>query len=148
MSSTQIVVKFCKNTKYAISPMKGSDRAAGYDLYSAYDYDVPPCDRALIRTDISVSLPSGCYGRIAPRSGLALNNFVDVGGGVVDPDYRGQIGVILFNFGSETFPVRRGDRVAQLILEKIHLAELEEVRKDELDVTVRGDKGFGSTGKR
>uniref|UniRef100_A0A8B9GDD9 Deoxyuridine 5'-triphosphate nucleotidohydrolase n=1 Tax=Amazona collaria TaxID=241587 RepID=A0A8B9GDD9_9PSIT len=81
----------------------GSARAAGYDLYSAYDCDIPPMGKAVVKTDIQVALPSGCYGRVAPRSGLAAKHFIDVGAGVIDEDYRGNVGVVLFNFGKETF---------------------------------------------
>jgi deoxyuridine 5'-triphosphate nucleotidohydrolase len=80
----------------------------------------------------------------APRSGLAVKNFIDVGAGVVDYDYRGNVGVVLFNHGEEDFVVKRGDRVAQLILERICTADAVEV--DELPGTERGEGGFGSTG--
>ena len=66
-----------------------------------------------------MAFPLGCYGRIAPRSGLALKKFIDVGAGVIDADYRGELGVILFNFGNEDFVINQGDKVAQLIFEKI-----------------------------
>ena len=81
---------------------------------------------------------------LAPRSGLALKNFIDTGAGVVDYDYRGNVGVILFNHGESDFEVKRGDRIAQLILERICMADAVEV--DELSETVRGAGGFGSTG--
>jgi len=91
-----------------------------------------------------VQIPEGCYGRIAPRSGLASKNFIDVGAGVIDCDYRGNVGVLLFNFSEEQFIVNKGDRIAQLICEKIEYPELEQV--DELDITERNTAGFGSTG--
>ena len=81
---------------------------------------------------------------LAPRSGLAVKNFIDVGAGVVDYDYRGNVGVVLFNHADEDFTVHKGDRVAQLILERISMAAAEEVQ--ELSDTVRGAGGFGSTG--
>ncbi|GFY57760.1 deoxyuridine 5'-triphosphate nucleotidohydrolase, partial [Trichonephila inaurata madagascariensis] len=118
--------------------------AAGYDLYSAYDYVVPAQGKVLAMTDIQVQVPPGHYGRVAPRSGLAVKNFIDVGAGVVDEDYRGNLGVVLFNFGSEPFKVMKGDRIAQFICEKISYPELEEV--ENLDDTERGKGGFGSTG--
>ena len=80
----------------------------------------------------------------APRSGLAVKKHIDVGAGVVDADYRGNVGVVLFNFSDEDFPVAPGDRVAQLILEKIDMASVEEV--EDLPDTARGAGGFGSTG--
>ena len=89
-------------------------------------------------------MPHGTYGRIAPRSGLALKAGIDVGAGVVDSDYRGPLGVLLFNHSDSDFNITTGDRVAQLILERIAVAEVEET--DELTDTDRGHGGFGSTG--
>ncbi|XP_016018746.2 deoxyuridine 5'-triphosphate nucleotidohydrolase, mitochondrial isoform X2 [Rousettus aegyptiacus] len=139
-----IRLRFVRLSEHATAPTKGSARAAGYDLYSAYDYTVPPMEKTLVKTDIQIALPSGCYGRVAPRSGLAAKHFIDVGAGVIDEDYRGDIGVILFNFGKEKFEVKKGDRIAQLICERIFYPEIEEVQV--LDDTERGSGGFGSTG--
>ncbi|OPJ70554.1 deoxyuridine 5'-triphosphate nucleotidohydrolase, mitochondrial [Patagioenas fasciata monilis] len=138
-------LRFAKLSENAFAPSKGSARAAGYDLYSAYDCVIPPMEKAVVKTDIQIALPSGCYGRVAPRSGLAAKHFIDVGAGVIDEDYRGNVGVVLFNFGKETFEVKKGDRIAQLICERICYPELEEVQA--LDDTERGEGGFGSTGK-
>ncbi|XP_054988451.1 deoxyuridine 5'-triphosphate nucleotidohydrolase, mitochondrial isoform X1 [Sorex araneus] len=138
-------LRFVRLSEHATAPTKGSKRAAGYDLYSAYDYTVPPMEKALVKTDIQIALPSGCYGRVAPRSGLAAKHFIDVGAGVIDEDYRGNVGVVLFNFGKETFEVKKGDRIAQLICERIFYPEIEEVQV--LEDTERGSGGFGSTGK-
>ncbi|KAI1904068.1 hypothetical protein AGOR_G00001870 [Albula goreensis] len=139
------ILKFAKLSENATVPTKGSVRAAGYDLYSAYDYSIAPLDKVIVKTDIQIAVPAGCYGRVAPRSGLAAKHFIDVGAGVVDEDYRGNVGVVLFNFSKDTFEVKKGDRVAQLICEKICYPELEQL--DTLDETVRGDGGFGSTGR-
>uniref|UniRef100_A0A2K6AS81 Deoxyuridine 5'-triphosphate nucleotidohydrolase n=1 Tax=Macaca nemestrina TaxID=9545 RepID=A0A2K6AS81_MACNE len=114
-------------------------------LSDAYDYTIPPMEKALVKTDIQIALPSGCYGRVAPRSGLAAKHFIDVGAGVINEDYRGNVGVVLFNFGKEKFEVKKGDRIAQLICERIFYPEIEEVQA--LDDTERGSGGFGSTGK-
>ncbi|XP_012865738.1 PREDICTED: deoxyuridine 5'-triphosphate nucleotidohydrolase, mitochondrial isoform X1 [Dipodomys ordii] len=138
-------LRFVRLSEHATTPTRGSARAAGYDLYSAYDYTIPPMEKALVKTDIQIALPSGCYGRVAPRSGLAAKHFIDVGAGVIDEDYRGNVGVILFNFGKEKFEVKKGDRIAQLICEQIFYPEIEEVQV--LDDTERGSGGFGSTGK-
>ncbi|NXH96187.1 DUT protein, partial [Pachycephala philippinensis] len=138
-------LRFTKLSDNAVAPSRGSARAAGYDLYSAYDCVIPPMEKAVVKTDIQIALPSGCYGRVAPRSGLAAKHFIDVGAGVIDEDYRGNVGVVLFNFGKETFEVKKGDRIAQLICERIYYPELEEV--EALDDTERGEGGFGSTGK-
>ncbi|XP_053934130.1 deoxyuridine 5'-triphosphate nucleotidohydrolase, mitochondrial isoform X2 [Cuculus canorus] len=138
-------LRFAKLSDNAVTPSRGSARAAGYDLYSAYDCVIPPMEKAVVKTDIQIALPSGCYGRVAPRSGLAAKHFIDVGAGVIDEDYRGNVGVVLFNFGKEAFQVKKGDRIAQLICERIFYPELEEVQA--LDDTERGEGGFGSTGK-
>ncbi|XP_010337797.2 deoxyuridine 5'-triphosphate nucleotidohydrolase, mitochondrial isoform X3 [Saimiri boliviensis] len=138
-------LRFARLSEHATAPTRGSARAAGYDLYSAYDYTIPPMEKALVKTDIQIALPSGCYGRVAPRSGLAAKHFIDVGAGVIDEDYRGNVGVVLFNFGKEKFEVKKGDRIAQLICERIFYPEIEEVQA--LDDTERGSGGFGSTGK-
>lgn len=96
-------------------------------LLSAYEATVPAGRQALIKTDLSIAIPPNTYARIAPRSGLAVKKMIDVGAGVVDYDYRGPVGVVLFNHGSEDFKVNKGDRVAQLILERICMADIEEV---------------------
>ncbi|XP_061433473.1 deoxyuridine 5'-triphosphate nucleotidohydrolase, mitochondrial-like [Lethenteron reissneri] len=139
------LLRFAKLSANAVAPYKASDKAAGFDLHSAYDYEIPPMDRLVVQTDIQIALPEGCYGRIAPRSGLAAKHGIDVGAGVVDEDYRGNVGVVLFNFGKKPFLVKRGDRIAQLICEKIFYPQLEECTS--LENTERGSGGFGSTGK-
>ncbi|XP_047218695.1 deoxyuridine 5'-triphosphate nucleotidohydrolase, mitochondrial [Girardinichthys multiradiatus] len=139
------VLRFSKLSEHATTPTRGSAKAAGFDLYSAYDYSIGPLDKAIVKTDIQIAIPHGCYGRVAPRSGLAAKHFIDVGAGVVDEDYRGNLGVVLFNFGKETFEVKKGDRVAQLVCEKICYPDL--VEEETLDETDRGAGGFGSTGR-
>jgi dUTP pyrophosphatase len=89
-------------------------------------------------------LPEGIDGRIAPRSGLAAKHFIDTGAGVIDADYRGQVKVLLFNHADVDFQVKEGDRIAQLVLERIYTPEVQEV--PELEESVRGAGGFGSTG--
>jgi dUTP pyrophosphatase len=133
-----------KLSEHATLPTRGSIGAAGYDLYAAYDGVVPARGRAVVKTDIALCIPEGCYARVAPRSGLAVKNFIDVGAGVVDYDYRGNVGVVMFNHAETAFIVTKGDRVAQLILEQIFTPDIVEV--EELDETVRGAGGFGSTG--
>lgn len=128
----------------ATIPSRGSKYAAGVDLYAAEDLEIPSKERAVVSTGIQVDIPPGHYGRIAPRSGLAVKHQIDVCAGVVDADYRGELKVVLANFGYDTFKVQRMDRIAQLILEKISLPVIVEV--DSLDETGRGDGGFGSTG--
>ncbi|XP_076893294.1 deoxyuridine 5'-triphosphate nucleotidohydrolase-like [Bidens hawaiensis] len=136
--------KVKKLSDKAVLPSRGSSLAAGYDLSSAIDTKVPARGKALVATDLSIAVPQDTYARIAPRSGLAWKHSIDVGAGVVDADYRGPVGVILFNHSDTDFEVKVGDRVAQLIVEKIITPEVVEV--DDLDATVRGAGGFGSTG--
>ncbi|CDO57344.1 hypothetical protein DV451_000053 [Geotrichum candidum] len=129
----------------ARAPTRGSASAAGYDLYASQATVLPARGRALVPTDISIALPGAhTYGRVAPRSGLALKHGIDTGAGVIDADYRGPVGVILFNHSDADFEVNIGDRVAQLIIETIVTPEVAVV--EELDATVRGAGGFGSTG--
>ncbi|AXA52089.1 dUTP pyrophosphatase [Malassezia restricta] len=142
--SVRLLVK--RNPAYPLAklPVRGSAQAAGYDLFACEDAVIPKGGRAVVQTGIHVALPEGHYGRVAPRSGLAVKHGIDVGAGVVDSDYRGLLGVVLFNFGSDDFQFRAGDRIAQLVIEKISTPDVEEV--DSLDDTTRGSGGFGSTG--
>lgn len=130
--------------KEAILPVRSSEGAAGYDLAALSGGRIPPMGRLLAETGISVDLPPGVYGRIAPRSGLALKYGIHVAAGVIDRDFRGELRVLLCNFGSDEFVFNRGDRIAQLILEKIATPIV--IPVDELDCTSRGSGGFGSTG--
>ncbi|KEZ44209.1 DUTP diphosphatase [Scedosporium apiospermum] len=125
-------------------PTRGSAFAAGYDIYASKDTVIPSRGKALVDTDISMAIPAGTYGRIAPRSGLASKHFIDTGAGVIDADYRGQVKVLLFNHGEEDFQVKEGDRIAQLVIERIWNPEVVEVQ--ELEESIRGAGGFGSTG--
>ncbi|XP_038207213.1 deoxyuridine 5'-triphosphate nucleotidohydrolase [Zerene cesonia] len=145
-SHRDVTLRFTRLTENAFPPVKGSEKAAGYDLKSAYDYIVPARGKELVKTDLQIELPSECYGRVAPRSGLAVKNFIDVGAGVIDEDYRGNVGVVLFNHSDQDFIVKKGDRIAQLICERIYYPKLEEVGV--LSETNRGDGGFGSTGTK
>ncbi|KAI0761711.1 dUTPase-like protein [Irpex lacteus] len=133
-----------RHSEKATIPTKGSPLAAGYDLYSAENKIVPAHGKALIDTQISVAVPAGTYGRVAPRSGLASKFMIDTGAGVIDADYRGVVFVLLFNLSDKDFEVKEGDRIAQLIIERIYTPEVLEVQ--DLDETLRGAGGFGSTG--
>ncbi|CAI5742452.1 unnamed protein product [Hyaloperonospora brassicae] len=138
------ILRVKKLSPQAILPSRGSSLAAGLDLSAAYDAIIPAGSKGLVKTDLAIAVPECCYARVAPRSGLALKNFIDTGAGVIDADYRGNVGVLLFNHSTEDFVIKRGDRVAQLILEKIEYPKIQEV--DEMDKTARGAGGFGSTG--
>lgn len=128
----------------ATIPVRGSKYSAGLDLSSAEDCVVPSRGKYVVRTDLMIAIPLGTYGRIAPRSGLAIKHFIDVGAGVIDSDYRGAVNVVLFNHSKKDFEIAKGDRIAQLILERFLLPTI--VETDSLDETVRGSDGFGSTG--
>ncbi|KAH6691645.1 deoxyuridine 5'-triphosphate nucleotidohydrolase [Plectosphaerella plurivora] len=125
-------------------PTRGSAFAAGYDVYASKETTIPARGKALVDTDIAISVPVDTYGRIAPRSGLASKHFIDTGAGVIDADYRGQVKILLFNHSDTDFAVAEGDRVAQLILERIYTPDVVEVA--DLEESVRGAGGFGSTG--
>lgn len=137
-------VKLLSDT--ASVPVRGSPCAAGYDLSSAEDAIVPARGRKLIKTDIAIAIPAGTYARVAPRSGLAYKHGIDVMAGVIDEDYRGAVGVILYNTSDQPFRVATRDRIAQLILERIDTPPANVV--SELGGTARGEGGFGSTGVR
>ena len=136
-----------KLSSNALLPTMGSRHAAGYDLYAVEDVILPPHGKALVCTGLAIELPFGTYGRIAPRSGLASKFFIDIGAGVIDADYRGELKVLMFNHSNTVFNVSMKDRIAQLIIEKIENPEVVEV--DALDYTTeRGKEGFGSTGMK
>lgn len=138
-------IQIKKLSDQAKIPTQGSKYAAGYDLYAAEEVLVNTMGRKLVKTNISISIPEGYYGRIAPRSGLAYKNGIDVLAGVIDSDYRGDIGVILFNSDHNLdFQVNVGDRIAQIIIEKCHSVNWETV--ENLESSVRSEKGFGSSG--
>ncbi|HLL72208.1 MAG TPA: dUTP diphosphatase [Pyrinomonadaceae bacterium] len=137
-------LKFLRLHPAAKLPVRGSARAAGLDLCSIEDVTLAAGARAAVRTGLSVAVPEGFYGRIAPRSGLAVNYGLDVLAGVIDSDYRGEIVCALVNHGHETLTLEAGQRVAQLIVEAIITPE--PAWADSLDETARGASGFGSTG--
>jgi dUTP pyrophosphatase len=139
------VLKFVRTSSKASIPTKGSPLAAGYDLYSSVDTTIEPFGKAIVNTDLMVAIPQGCYGRIAPRSSLAAHHGINVAAGVIDQDYRGTLKIVLFNHAKFPFKISQGDRIAQLICEKIIYPQLVEVNS--LETTERGEKGFGSSGR-
>ena len=124
-------------------PTRGSDKAAGHDLYANEGTEIPAREQAVIGTGIAIGLPYDTYGRIAPRTGLAVKYRLMTNAGVIDGDYRGEIKVVLVNQGNQPYRVERGDRIAQLIIEKINNEELQEVAN--LEDTKRGTQVFGSS---
>ena len=142
ISSKLLVNKLDPN---AILPERKSDGAAGYDICCLEKRVViPPNSRKLISTGLSFTVPEGTYGQLAPRSGLSTMG-VNIGAGIIDRDYTGEVKVLLFNHTLEKVYINEKDRIAQLIIKKIELPVVEEV--DSLESTNRGNKGFGSTGK-
>ena len=134
----------------AVIPSKGSSGAAGYDLYTTESYELKPGERKAFKTDIAVAIPEGFYGRVAPRSGLAVKYGIDVLAGVIDSDYRGEILVALINLGDKPvqLPVIKDGKataIAQIIFESCETVVGGFVEVDDLNTTQRGTGGFGSS---
>jgi dUTP pyrophosphatase len=133
-------------------PAYETEHAAGMDLRAAVPEDAPfdlrPGQRAAIPTGLTMAIPPGFEGQVRPRSGLALRSGVTCLNtpGTIDADYRGEVKVILVNLGEDDFTIRRGDRIAQLVIAPVTAAAWNEVAT--LDETARGEGGFGSTGGR
>lgn len=138
-------LRYIKLSPDAVEPTRGSPNSAGLDLY-VKDDTILKCDGKvmLLHTGIAMHIPDEHYGRIAPRSGLAMKN-IDVKAGVVDCDYRGEICVLLVNNGFTDYEFKRGDKIAQMIITKVLICDV--VQVESLDETERGEGGFGSTGK-
>ncbi len=151
-SKTRVEVRIMRLPHAADLPLPQyqSARAAGLDLLAAVPADAPvelaPGGRAMIPTGVAIALPAGSEGQIRPRSGLAVRHGVTVlnSPGTIDADYRGELQVILVNIGSESFVIRRGMRIAQIVIAPIQHAEL--VESSSLDATARAAGGLGSTG--
>lgn len=137
-------IQFKKLDEQAILPTRGSDHAAGLDLYACKESVIPARGYLPISTGVAVAIPLGYYGRIAPRSGLAAKHGIDTLAGVIDSDYRGELICLLANHSDNDFEIKPGDRVAQFVIEAIIFPDPEFV--PELPDTNRGDGGFGSTG--
>lgn len=135
-----------KIVPHAVVPTRATDGAAGYDLSACENAVVPAGGWKMINTGIAIQIPSDCYARVAPRSGLTLKKGLSTGAGVIDSDYRDAVRVILFNHSDIDFEVKTGDRIAQMIFEKIYTPKLHEMDYQEMTNTERGLGGFGSTG--
>jgi len=127
----------------AILPTKGSRLAAEHDIYAISKFTIPVQGQVLAETGIAIGLPEGTNARIAPRSGLASKEDIVINRGVIDADYTGEIRVIMINHGKADCRTQEGDRIAQLIIEKINTPNMMEV--DKLELTEPVDSGFGST---
>ncbi len=141
-----IKVRIKKIKKDAIIPRYAYDGDAGVDIYSAEDYTLKPGERALVSTGIKIAIPDGYEAQIRPRSGLALKYGISICNtpGTIDSGYRGEVCAIVINHGKNVFNIKKGDKIAQMVFNKIERAEFIEV--EELDATKRGEKGFGSSG--
>ena len=128
----------------AIIPRRATPGSVGYDLFSIEAVTVNPNELACVSTGIAIKLPVGTYGRVAPRSGFSVKHNTHVGAGVIDPDYTGEIKVVLYNVGTSSVQIKAFDRIAQLIVEKCSTPQVIEVSA--LKDTSRGQGGFGSTG--
>jgi dUTP pyrophosphatase len=148
MEGLKIYIKRLKKGNSLPLPQYMTDGASGMDLLASLEKVIilEPGERRLIPTGISIAIPEGFEGQIRPRSGLAIQKGIGVvnGPGTIDSDYRGEIGVLLINFGKEPFTVHDGDRIAQMIISRVFRANLEEV--DDLPPTHRQGGGFGHTG--
>ncbi len=140
-------LKFARLHADAQLPTRGSAHAAGLDLYAVENRLIPARGRQSVRTGLAVSIPHGFYGRIAPRSGLAVRHGLDVLSGVIDSDYRGEVICVLINHGDAPLSIEKGMRMAQLIIESIIMPEPVWSEED-LEETKRGASGFGSTGEK
>ena len=131
-----------------LAPRKAHADDAAYDLHSRTDLELEPMTSTLVPTGLFLELPVGYEAQIRPRSGLALKHDIMLTNspGTVDAGYRGEVGVIVYNGGKAPFPVRRGDRIAQMVIAKLAEVELEEA--ETLSDSQRGTGGFGSTGIR
>ena len=147
MTCAPLLVK--KLVEHAVPPTRKTEHAAGYDLSSSCDCVIPPGGRLTVPTGISLRVPGGTYGRIAPRSGLAVLYGINVLAGVIDEDFRGEVRAILHNTGDKDFVIKRGDRIAQLVIETIitpNVAIVIDFGDGPRSATDRGERGFGSTG--
>ena len=129
-------------------PAYATHGAAGMDVVAAEDVMLAPMARHAVATGLALAIPDGFEVQVRPRSGLALKHGITLPNtpGTIDSDYRGELKIIMINLGAEPFAIRRGDRIAQLIVAPVQIARMVEV--EELDETVRGAGGFGSTGVR
>jgi dUTP pyrophosphatase len=129
----------------AALPQRGSEGSAGADLRASEPLQIAPGARAAVPTGLRLSIPAGHVGLVWPRSGLAVRHGIDTLAGVIDSDYRGEVRVVLVNHGQEPFAIAAGDRVAQLLVQRVERAAFRAVSA--IDDTGRGESGFGSTGR-
>jgi dUTP pyrophosphatase len=138
------MIKFMRLKPDVKIPLRATAGAAGFDVFSNGHYTIKPNIRCLLDTGIAMQLPKGYWGELKPRSGLAARHGLDVLAGVIDSDYTGEIKVSLINLGEHDVEIKKGDRIAQLIIQQY---ESDWMEVSEFDDTDRGSGGFGSTGK-
>ena len=140
-------IKFLRLDKELPLPKKEFPSDAGYDLRAAESKIIAPQERYLMSTGLKMAVPIGYEAQVRPRSGLAVKYGISVvnSPGTIDATYRGEVKVILINHGREPFSINKGDRIAQLVVQKI--PQLDVVEVDDLEDTIRGEGGFGSTGR-
>lgn len=141
----QPAVKVALINSNAIKPIKANPNDAGFDLHSTVRVDLTPGKSCLIDTGLKLAIPDGWCGQINPRSGIASKHKVVVGARVIDAGYRGELKINLINHGDETFEIKVGDRIAQILFMPV-LGTMIQVTEEELGETERGDNGFGSSG--
>ena len=140
--SEKMSIQFIKLKQNGIIPIKHTKSSAGFDLFSPYFCTILPNNRLVIETNIRIILPNNTYGNITARSGLAAYSGIIIGAGTIDPDFEGNISVILFNLGNTEFQIKPGDRIAQLVVipfiscDNVHVTQL-----------YRGTEGLGSSGQ-
>jgi len=149
VKTTNVLIKQLPGSEDLPLPRYMTPHAAGMDLYAAVTDDVTlaPGERSLVPAGFAIALPEGCEAQIRPRSGLAIKNGITLlnAPGTIDADYRGEIKIIMANLGQEPFTVRRGERIAQMVVAPVLTATLSAV--DELPETERNSGGFGHTGR-
>jgi len=149
MEYVTIQIKRLRKSRSMSLPQYMTPGASGMDLFACLDKEVTlaPGERKVFPVGISVAIPEGFEGQVRPRSGLSIRHGIGVvnGPGTIDADYRGEIGVVLINFGDEAFTIRDGDRIAQMVISRVFRATWEEV--DDLPSTLRQGGGFGHTGR-
>lgn len=141
-----MIVKVKKLSEEAKLPVQALPGDVGFDLFANEEVVLKPGERKLVSTGIKIALPEGYEAQIRPKSGLAINHGVTVLNtpGTIDAGYRGEIKVILINLGNEEFRIEKGQKIAQMVFNKVEIPRLEEA--EELDKTARNEQGFGSTG--
>jgi len=138
-------LNICRDTSTCMVPTKAHETDAGYDVYADENAEIQPWTRKLISTGIRICIPENCYARVAPRSGLSCKG-IDIGAGVIDCSYTGEIKVLMINNTDAMYAIKKGDKIAQLILERIMCPKIHVVEKCDYNFnTSRRDAGFGSS---